>query len=209
MDVYEAIHSRHTVRDFSPHPIEESTLKRILNAGLSAPTNDHLRSWEFVIVNDPARRVQIINKVRKDPLSADEVNALLDNWGMVDTLQRQMYLDGVPKQYRMLLTAGALIFPFFRSPGHLLQPESLSALNNFASIWCCVENILIAAAAEGIFGVTRIPFDAETEYIKAELHAPADYEFPCYLALGYPAENAPAIRQLTISVEERMHFNQW
>ena len=55
----------------------------------------------------------------------------------------------------MLRDAGCLILR--RSgTGNALEPESLSALNSFASIWCCIENML-AAAAEGILGVTRIP----------------------------------------------------
>lgn len=50
-----------------------------------------------------------------------------------------------------------------------MQPTSLSSLNEFASIWCCIENILLAAASEGIFGVTRIPMKEELEHIKKKL----------------------------------------
>ena len=68
----------------------------------------------------------------------------------------------------MLLTAGCLIIPCFRQFEPLLKPKSLSALNPFASIWCCIENMLIAAAAEWIYGVTRIPFDEEIKHLKLE-----------------------------------------
>jgi nitroreductase len=74
----------------------------------------------------------------------------------------------------------------------------LSALNSFASIWCCIENILIAAVSEGIYGVTRIPFDDEIEYIREILNIPEDYDFPCYLGLGYPRENVYEIANLII-----------
>jgi nitroreductase len=85
----------------------------------------------------------------------------------------------------------------------------LSALNPFASIWCCIENILLAAVAEGIYGVNRIPFDEEITHIKALLNIPEDYEMPCYIALGYPAESVKLIKQHSIRVEERIHFNTW
>lgn len=52
MELYEAIDNRRTVRDFEDKIIDMNIIKRILSAGLKAPTNDHLRSWEFVIVND-------------------------------------------------------------------------------------------------------------------------------------------------------------
>ena len=74
-------------------------------------------------------------------------------------------------------------------------------------MWCCVENILIAAASEGIFGVTRIPSESERETIKRVLNVPKDYEIPCYLALGYPKGTAARARQVKVSVEERMHIN--
>ena len=208
MDVYEAIFSRRTVRDFQEKEIDPEVIKRILNAGLHAPSNNHLREWEFVIVNDESARLKLIDKVRRNTTEKDVI-AILDDWGCFDPIQREMYMDGIPKQYKMLLTAGCLIIPCFRQKWPLLQPGNLSALNGFASIWCCIENILLAAAAEGIHGVTRIPFDEEIKYLKELLQSPSDYEIPCYIALGYPAENAPRIKQLSIDVKDRIHFDTW
>jgi nitroreductase len=66
MDMYEAIFSRRTVRDFQEKEIDLEIIKRILNAGLHAPTNNHLREWEFVIVNDKSARLKLIDKVKKN-----------------------------------------------------------------------------------------------------------------------------------------------
>ena len=208
MDFYEAVAARRTVRDFLDKPVPEETVARIIGAGLKAPSNNHLREWEFILLNDPARRLEAIRMVRDD-LGAKESEAILDAWGMTDERQRAMYLDGIPKQHRMLLTAGCLILPLFRQPGPLLKPDSLSALNGFASVWCVIENMLLAAAAEGIYGVTRIPFDPEIAHLKAHLSIPADYGIPCYLALGYPAKALPEIRQIPADARLRMHINQW
>jgi nitroreductase len=208
MDVYDAIYSRRTIRDFQDKEIEMNIIKKIINAGLQAPSNDHMRQWEFVIVNDKSTRLKVIDKVNKK-FTENDVAEILDRWGCTDPYQREMYFDGIPKQYRMLLNAGCLIIPYFRQKRPLLKPKNLSALNPFASIWCCIENILLAAVAEGIYGVTRIPFDKEIAHIKEIMKIPAEYEMPCYLALGYPQENLKPIKQLSIRVEERMHFNTW
>lgn len=208
MDIYEAVFARRTVRDFKAQPIPLDIIKKILGAGLRAPSNNHMREWEFVLVNDQARRLALLEKVAKSTPIA-RVNAILDEWQCFDPVQREMYMDGIPKQYKMLLTAACLILPCFRQKTPLLQPGNLSALNGFASIWCCIENILLAATAEGVYGVTRIPFDEERDYLKTLIHSPADYEIPCYLALGYPAEDAPYIEQLPVAVEDRIHFDQW
>ena len=65
MDVYEAIFARRTVRDFQDREIDLESIERILDAGLHAPTNNHLREWEFVIVNDKSARLKLIDRARK------------------------------------------------------------------------------------------------------------------------------------------------
>jgi nitroreductase len=109
----------------------------------------------------------------------------------------------------MLLEAGCLIIPCFFQSWPLLSPTELSSLNAFASIWCCLENMLIAAASEGIFGVTRIPLGDEAEHIKKVLGIPGGYYIPCYLALGSPAPGAKAIHQNPVKVEEKIHDDKW
>ncbi len=208
MDLYQAINTRHTIRDFSPREVDPALIKNIIGAGVKAPSNNHLRQWHFVILNDPARRKAILDQVIK-PLNRSQTNNLLDQWQMTDPIQRAMYLDGVPKQYSMLFNAGALILPFFHQPSPLLKPKSLSDLNGFASIWCVVENMLLAAAAEGIYGVVRIPFDAETKVIHPTLNIPEGYFMPCWMALGYPAEDAVKPKQVDFSLDEHMHYDTW
>ena len=208
MDIYDAIYSRRTVRDFKEKEIENNIVEKIIDAGLQAPTNNHLREWEFIIINDKTSRRKVIDKIAKNTTKEDSVK-IIEKWGLTVQLQQEMYIASIPKQYQMLLTAGCLIIPCFRQNWPLLKPSSLSALNPFASIWCCIENILLAAASEGIFGVTRIPFDEEIEYMREVLNIPEEYKFPCYLALGYPSENVKPIIQHLIIAEERIHFNKW
>jgi nitroreductase len=208
MDTYEAIASRRSTREFEEREIDEQTLKKIINAGLCAPSNNHLREWEFIVVQDPAARIKIIDKVQKNHTKKG-IEAWLDSWNSTDPVQRACYLAAVPKQYKMLLTAGCLILVCFRQPWPLLKPDSLSALNLFASIWCCIENMLLAAAAEGIQGVTRIPFPPEVTHIKQVCRIPPDYEIACYLALGYPSGQTQRIKQHRVSAEQKIHRNTW
>ena len=208
MEIYEAIQARRTVRDFEDKPIDAHTLEKIIAAGLKAPTNNHMREWEFIVLPDKAQRLQVVSLVRDDRKRKDAVD-IVDHWGLEDHDQREMYIDAIPKQHRMLVEAGALIIPLFRQETPLLRPSSLSALNGFASIWCCIENMLLAASAEGIQGVTRIPFEEEIIHLKAVLNVPAGYEIPCYLALGYPADGRPAFKQHPVDVEEKIHQGRW
>ncbi len=208
MDVYDAIARRMTIRDFTEKEIPNEVARRILAAGLRAPSNDHLRRWEFILVQDKNQRGLLIGKIHPSK-TEKAAEKFVDRWGLTVPSQRDMYIQAIPKQARMLLQAALLVIPCFHADGDLLHPETLSSLNSFASIWCCIENILVAAAGEGIFGVTRIPFESERKHIRKVLKIPAGYEVPCYLALGYPAENARRMEQVPVSITEKIHMNAW
>jgi len=207
MDVYSAMRARHTLRDFDSRPIARETLLRVLEAGVSAPSDDHTKSWDFILVVSDEVKRELLAGI-KEGISPGEVEAFLGDWAMEES-QRAMYFDSVPKQRRMLLEAPALLVPAFVSPGELLKPEGLSALNAFASMWCCIENILVAAASEGIMGVTRIPFEEERPVVRRVLGIPEGVEVPCYLALGYPAPGARFHEVPPRDIEDRLRIDRW
>ena len=208
MDFYDAVKARKTIRDFSDKQIDKKTIEKILSAGLMAPTNDHLRNWEFVVITEK----EIIEKIIKPiPKTASEkrVDFVLNSWRLKDACQINMYKNAIPKQYQMLIQSGCLIMPFFKQKAPLLEPKSLSALNGFASVWCCIENIMLAAAAEGLGCAMRIPFEQETENILKILEHPQEYVMPCYVAIGYPAAKVKKPEQIKRKIKEQIHYNKW
>ena len=121
-----------------------------------------------------------------------------------------MFADALPKQKKMLMQSGILIIPFFnqrQSP--LLQPAEQSSLNYFASAWCAMENMLLAAADEGLGAVFHIPVADEADKIKRLLNAPDGYEFTCLLTIGYPAPDAFLPRQKAIDIDSRIHIGSF
>jgi nitroreductase len=166
-----------------------------------------MRNWDFVLVSSMERRVKLLGKIGES-WGESRVAQWLDGWAN-DERQRAVYFDSVPIQQKMLLESPALVIPVYEQPGELLEPESLSSLNAFASIWCCIENILIAAAAEGLAHTLRIPFEAERPYVKEVLNLPEGKEFPCYLGLGYPEEGARRHEPIPRPIESRIHSDSW
>jgi len=72
-------------------------------------------------------------------------------------------------------------------------------------VWACIENILLAMAAEEIYGVTYIPH--ETSSLKKVLELPDDYEIATLIPIGYPQEYF--VKQKPVSLKEKTHFNKW
>lgn len=209
MEFYQVLEKRRTVRDFSDRKVDDEVLKRILGAAFKAPTNDHLRQFEFVVVRGQERIGRIISPVSENTWNIQQTGLEVAG-NTMDRDEYAMFVDALPKQQRMLMQSGCLVLPFFRQKDcPLCRPADQSSLNYFASAWAAVENILLAATAEGLACAFRIPIGNEPEYVKRMVGAPDGYEFTCFLAIGYAAEDAHICKQKVISVESRIHCNIW
>lgn len=199
---------RRTYRDYSDREVSDEIVKRVIGAAFKAPTNDHLRQLEFVVVRGRENIAKVIAPLAKNMETFKQLVAEVDESDDKDKMA--MFADALPKQQRMLMQSGLLIIPFFRQlTWPLLKPVEQSSLNYFASAWCALENMLLAATAEGLGTVFHIPVSDEAEKIKQIVNAPEGYEFICLLTIGYPAENAFLPKQKEIEPESRIHNNVW
>ena len=208
MELYEVLEKRRTYRDFSDREVSDEILKRVISAAFKAPTNDHLRQLEFIVVRGRENIVKVIAPLAKNMAAFKDLVFEVDESGDKDKMA--MFADALPKQQKMLMESGLLILPFFcQKQSPLLKPTEQSSLNYFASAWCALENMLLAATSEGLGTVFHIPVSDEADQIKKIVHAPEGYEFICLLTMGYPAENAFLPRQKEINAEARIHRNVW
>lgn len=208
MELYEAFDRRRTYRDFVDREVSDEILYRVLNAAFKAPTNDHLRQLEFVVIRGRERILKVVSPLAANMTAFAKLVSEVDE--SADSDKMEMFADALPKQQKMLMESGLLILPFYRQlTTPLLQPKEQSSLNYFASAWCALENMLLAATAEGLGCVFHIPVSDEAEKIKMIVDSPEDYECICLLTMGYPAENAFLPRQKKINVEDRIHIDRW
>ena len=222
MDFYQVLEKRRTIRDFSDKEVTDDVLKKVLSAAFKAPTNDHLRQFEFIVVRGQENIARLVSPIAENTENIQQ-NRLEAAADVMDKDEHAMFVDALPKQQRMLMQSNCLVLPFFRQKDYpLCHPADQSSLNYFASAWAAVENILLAATAEGLACAFRIPIGNEPEYVKKEwiytlfetlseklVKAPEEYEFTCFLAIGYAAKNAHICKQKEIRVEDRIHHDVW
>ena len=205
MDFYEAVSKRSSVREFTDETISQETLKRIIEAAYKAPTNDHFRDWHFIVVTDKAVMREVLEGVPKNLTVKD-----VDNMTFIsDPVQKESYRFAVPKQYSMLIDAAAVIIPLMKKKVDVLHPADLSHLNCFASIWCSIENLWLAATAEGYGCNLRIPCGNEEELARKATGFPEDYMIPCFIGIGRPADNAIRTKQLIPDLENQLHWQKF
>jgi nitroreductase len=63
MEVLKAIQERRSIRAFRPDPVPEELLRRLVEAGIWAPSGGNAQTWRFVVVTDPAgiRRIKMLS----------------------------------------------------------------------------------------------------------------------------------------------------
>ena len=206
MELYEAIAKRRIARDFKDEDVPLETVEKIIGAGLKAPTHDHLRNWEFVILHGKEEKERALRFVHTGVGPTLEIlkKTLVDG-----TPQQKMYAVAMPRQYTMLYNAPYVVLPFFKSAPGFMKPDSVSSLNPLSSIWCVIENIFLAATAEGLACSMRIPVGSEGPDAGREVGAPEGWMLPCYIGIGVPAEDAPEIEQIECCAKQKMHFGKW
>ncbi len=206
MEFYEVIEKRRTIRDFELEDIPKEVIERVISAAMKAPTNDHMRDWHFIVVKNRETAARLLDIVPRG-ISDEDMNQLIKDWNLDDSLQQECYRNAVPKQYRMLIDASAIILPLLKQKTDILHPENISHLNGFASIWCSIENIFLAATNEGYGCNLRIPLGNESEHAREILGYPEEYYMPCFIGIGRPKANVSIPKQKDIDNKDRIHWD--
>ena len=142
-------------------------------------------------------------------ISDDDMNKLIKDWNLNDKEQQDCYRKAVPKQHKMLIDASVIVIPLLKQKTDILKPDNVSHLNGFASIWCSIQNILLASTAEGYGCAVRVPLGDESEWSRNILQYPDDYFMPCFIGIGKPKKDAVMVKQKEILLKERIHWEKW
>ena len=100
MELYEVLEKRRTYRDFSDREISDEILKRVIGAAFKAPTNDHLRQFEFIVVRGRENIAKVIAPLAKNMAAFKELVFEVDDSDDKDKME--MFADALPKQQKML-----------------------------------------------------------------------------------------------------------
>lgn len=207
MELYEAIEKRKTTREFLKKDVDFDVIKRILQAGNKAPTWDHNRNWHFIVLRTDEEKEYAFDYAKSlaDKFDADRYLNMPRPYPI--TLGQKMYGYAMPKQYTMLKDAPYVIIPVFKSKE--LNGEYVSKLNPFATIWCVIENIFLAATAEGLSCSMRIPLDKEHDIVKKKLKVPPTYMIPVFIGIGYANPDERILEQYTPDIDKQIHLGKW
>lgn len=187
-EFYKIIESRKSIRSYKAQMPDRAVVDRIINAGLHAPSGKNRQNWKIFVVTG-SRRDQYLKLSQKSWLS------------IKDVLQKRLKPSLYDFTERFFFTLGnAPVLLFFYSVN---TPEE-KYLTSVGSVYMAVQNINLAAVAEGLgtctmgapleihkevdefLGVTNLP-----EYKAGEL------QLLCGLTLGFPDHDPPKASRQT------------
>lgn len=205
MEFKEVIGKRRTIRDFKNKEVPMNIVEYAISNGFKAPTYNHLRAWDFIVLNSLEAKQQLIESehIEKE-IDVKELEILFKH---EDEIKKEMYIEAIPKQKRMILNAPIVIVVVFKPKTKVAEAKTIYDLNCLASVWTCIENFLLSLAEHDVYGVTYIPQQIET--LKRKLIIPDELEIAAIIPIGYKADDAKIVRQKSIDIHERIHFNKW
>lgn len=199
MEFYEVINKRRSIRQFEDKEIPREVLERILDAGLKAPSSNHQRRWELVTLTDKNIIMELAKFIRPYPCRIGEPK----------TPQQEMFKIAYPRQRTMIEEAACVILPYFKQKYPLSEDKNGYGLMDYGATWALVENMLLAATAEGLGSVVHIPVKKEPEQIKEFLKVPDGWALPALVVLGYAVKDPLLPTQVKATVENKVRWNKW
>lgn len=202
--LYKAIYTRRDVRShFISKPLSDEVLARILNAAHHAPSVGFSQPWNFVLIRDDVTKEKI-----KKSFEQEKTKSASD----VDHQKKEKYLslklEGIlESDVNICITYDPTKFgPFVI--GRSSIPET-----GIYSVCCAVQNLWLAARAEGI-GVGWVSI-LSIELLKEALSLPEHIIPIAYLCLGHVSEFAEKpdlenAKWLTrLELKDVIYFEKW
>src|SRR5215207_749773 len=165
MDVFEAIHKRHSQGKVKPDPLPREMIETLLDAAVQAPNHYKVRPWRFVV------------------LMGDGLNKLGDVMAASQQERHPEFpLEAFDKCRTLPQRAPVIIAVGVDKPSEVKVLE----IENIAAAAAAIQNLLLAAHAMGLGAKWRTSEWARDAKVKEFLGFETDQPIIAFIYLGYP-----------------------
>lgn len=214
MDLSDALRTTGAVRDFTPEPVADAVVGRILDVARFAPSGGNRQGWRVVVLRDAEQRRRLRDLYLDGWYDYLAVSAAgLTPWAPVTDREAEAEALAGADAIRAAGAEGPGGFAehIDEAPVLLVLLADLRALAAVdrdldrytlaggASVYPFAWSILLAARGEGLGGViTTMAIRREAE-VKALLGAPAEMVVAAVIALGHPVKAARRLRRAAVA----------
>ncbi len=141
--IYKVIAERRDMRHFLPTPIAPELLLRLLQAAHHAPSVGLMQPWRFIRISDQKLRLAIHAQVNQERIASAEAIGEYENIARMAEFMR-LKVEGI-------LDCGEVLVATLcdQREKHIFGRRTLPEMD-LASVSCAIQNLWLAARAEGI-----------------------------------------------------------
>jgi nitroreductase len=170
MDVFTALHSRHSVAKVKPDPLPREVIEKLLSAAVQAPNHYKVRPWRFVVLTGKGRE-------RLGEAMAATFKARFP----------EAPAEAFDKESQKPLRAPLMIAVGVDKPAE----SKVNEIENICAASAACQNLLLAAHALGLGAIWRTGETAREQEIKKFLGFAPDQHLIGFLYIGYPENISP------------------
>lgn len=136
--LWRTLRERRDMRHFLPTPLPDGLLERLVLAAHLAPSVGYMQPWRFIRISDPALRAAMHAQVDAERLRTAQALPSRNEEFL------QVKIEGIRECAELLVVA---LMP--KREQHIIGRRTLPEMD-VASVGCAIQNMWLAARAEGI-----------------------------------------------------------
>ena len=205
MDLYEAMSTTFSVRDFTKDPISDATLHRIFDRARFAPSGGNRQGWRVIVVRDrktrdaiaaatvpAAKRYTAQSRVGENPWNSVDPPSV-DAATIEKTEPMQRLIDPVHQAAAVLVLCVDL-----KVVASIDQYLKRVGVVSGASVYPFAWNVMMAARAEGYgTNITTLAI-AEESKLKQALGIPDHVAVAAIMPIGKPVKQLTKLKRKTV-----------
>lgn len=214
MDAFDAIRKRRAVRRYTDRPVADELVDRLLRMALSAPTGGGAQNWSLLVVRDADKRRQLAEHVIAG--GAQYFQLMRRPKEGVSAAEHEEWAQGYARQVMGTYTSVPVwvMGIFVPNRGYPSDAAALGRIDDILSVGFAMENLMVAARAEGLGTVPITQFMRHREPQVRELFGLPDEVEPLVVSpLGYPEEfpagRPPALQPAFKPWKSLVHDDAW
>jgi len=208
MDILEAIHTRKSIRKFTPEPVSKEILRKILEISARAPSAENTQPWEFYVLGgevlDKVRRGNV-EKLENFEMPPEEMHHIL-----VERPKGSVYRNRqieIAKQLFSLMDISredkakraewmARGFRYFDAPAAVVitADKSLPIEGTYLDVGSVMQNICLSALEFGLHTCIENQGITYADVVREYAGIPENQRLAAAVAIGYPDWDFPANR---------------
>jgi len=204
---FELVGNMRSMRRLKPDPVPDELLRKVLNAGVHAPSGQNIQPWSFLVIQEPEDKQWFAERYKAAMQSRFGINDSMvtqQNSPGMRQLRSLVYQINHMQEFPLLLVICGLRDWPFKVP----ESERIGlAPPNFGAVYPCVQNILLACRAVGLGAALTTMHQVFEEDMMARFKIPEEWGIVVTLPIGYPKGKFGTVSRKP--AEDVTYFGRW